>query len=259
MSRELQATLISAAMIALVFLVASHTGKRTTTTSAPVVIYGVELARDASQDAVLAVAEQLDAGVKAAVLGDLSVSEVELLALRDEILAHVMAGAREAWTREIQTQREIWPHVNAAVIQMPDRAVSAYDEQTEFIATLRLPDDVDRGQIRYLLSLAPEPRKERMALFTSHVNRLVEDLLAELRDLYAPRAERQALRQLICDRSTAFRPETATRPEGDLLGVSASCAAYVIRHVGELLPEALDEEALLRARVLSVLSLAQAH
>ncbi|MEL6950021.1 MAG: hypothetical protein AAGM16_07885 [Pseudomonadota bacterium] len=259
MSRELQATLISGAMIALVFVVASYTDNRTASPSGPVVVYGVELERDASQDAVIAVAEALNEGLEAVVLRDLGVSETELAEARDEILTPLIDEARAEWARELQLLQKVWPYVDAAVAQMPKRAVSAHEEQSQFIASLRLPEDVDDGQIRYLLPLTPEQRQERIALFEELSSRPVEDFLSELRDGYSPRAERQALRQMICDRSTLFDPDTPAQPRSVLSGVSSACAAYVIRHIDELLPEALDEETQLRARVLSALSLAQAY
>ena len=259
MSREIQATLISAAMIAIVFLVASFTGKRTPPPAGPIDVYGVELERDASQEDVYSVAEQLNDGMRAAVMQDLAISIEQLEAARDAILAQEFSQAGATWEQEIRAFWVAWRYVDAAVDQMPDRVVSDYDEQSQFIATLGLPSDVVDDVFRNLLSAPPEQRAERMAFIEQQASRPAEDLIAEMEESLLPFAERRALRQMICDRSTAFKREAREQPAYGLQAVSTSCSAFVMRYVDGLLPEALEDEALLRARVLSAIPLAQGH
>lgn len=246
-------------MIAIVFLVASFTGKRTTTVSGPVEVFDVTLERDASQEAIIAVAEQLDNGMEAAVLRDLGVSEAQLFAARDDLLAELIDVAREEYVRDIQAFRAVWRFVEDAVRRMPDHVVADAEAQSQFIATLNLPDDTDDSLFRYLLMATPDQRKTRSDAFAAQANRPVEDLMAEFRDAISPLAERQTLRQMICDRSAAYEPKPSERPRQGLTGVTSSCSVFVIRYIEGLLPETLDEEALLRARVLSVLTLAQSY
>ncbi|MEO0347001.1 MAG: hypothetical protein AAF229_12155 [Pseudomonadota bacterium] len=259
MSRELQATLISAAMIALVFLVASFIGKRTPPPKGPIDVYGVALERDASQEDVFEVAEQLNDGMRAAAMQDLGISVEQLEAARDAIFAQEFSQAGATWEQEIREFWVAWRYVDTAVDQMPDRVVSDYDEQSQFIATLGLPSDVVDDVFRNLLSAPPEHRAERMAFIEQQASRPAEDLIAEMQASLLPFVERQVFRQMICDRSTAFKREAREQPASGLQAVSTSCSAFVMRYVDGLLQEALKDEALLRARVLSVLPLAQGH
>ncbi|MEO0851949.1 MAG: hypothetical protein AAFY15_00385 [Cyanobacteria bacterium J06648_11] len=259
MSREIQATLISAAMIAIVFLVASFTGKRTPPPAGPIDVYGVELERDARQEDVFAVAEQLNDGVRAAAMQDLGISVQQLAAARDAILAAEFSQAGAMWEQGIRAFANEWRYLDETVDQMPDRVVSDYDEQSQFIAAISLPSDIDDTVIRNFLSAPPAQRRERLAFMEQQVSRPAEDLIAEMEESLVPLAERLALRQMICDRSPAFESETRARPASGLPVISTSCTAFVMRYVDSLLNEALEDEALLRARVLSVIPLAQGH
>lgn len=258
MSRELIATLISAAMLAAVFLVASRTDRVRDARTGLVRVLGVELARDSSHDDVSAVAASLNQSVKAKVMQDLGISEAELAAERDRVLDRVFLEQSEA-ERQIRQFTRAAGFLDEAVAQMPGHVVSDYDEQSQFISALNLPDVVDDSPFRNLLAAEPERRPTLAAMIEREANRPVEDLLAEMRVSFLPIAETQALRLLVCDRADAPEPGGTAIRGGDrnYFGVSTSCSFFAMQYAERLLAEDLPQEAALRARVLSVLSLAQ--
>ena len=261
MSRELKATLISAAMIAAVFIVASQLDGYRRPASVTVEVFGVELARDASRAAVAEQTRDLNLNLRAAVLQNLGISEAELAAARDQIIDDQVLDKTIAEDDMRQLLR-VAAYLDAAVAQMPETAVVSEEARSEFIAALKLPADVDVAAFHTLLSATPENRAALAAELRRMAGSTVDDLNAEmrraLRAALLPQAEVQALRQMICDRAEALELSVpALVRDSERLGVSARCSLLATQYVERLVEEALPDARELRARVLSVLTLAQ--
>lgn len=256
MSREIAATLISAAMLAAVFIVASRLDGSSDSASGTVTVFGVELARDASDGDVAAASEALNRGMRTTLFRKLGITETALAAARERVLEQEMISG-EQLERQILQASELVVHLDAASAQLPDRRVGDPEDRSEVIAGLDLPAGYDTTVLHNLLNLEPEFRAGLVADLKRWASSSVEDLRAELRPQLWPLTEYPALQNLICERAIDAELGVPGRSGVRRLGTNVPCDLKSRHYVERLAMHELEGEPALLSKVMRVLSLVQ--